>query len=110
MSSVIPNINTIPPSPESLAIMYSYPLAKVRSGMGSQEYTNYKQDWMFFNTVWSYNYTVSSLNGILESEGKGSQYSSYKFASNADQISYRNGQISHQSVYPNSANVFNNIF
>ena len=75
--------------------------------MPSREYTQYKLDWFFFNDVWSYNYTVSTLNGpgpLI--------YSPYDFAKNADFISYTRGQAAHIAYYSaeGSNGVFNNFY
>jgi len=96
------------PSPEAVSTIVAYPLAKVRVGMPSREYTQYKLDWFFFNDVWSYNYTVSTLNG---SSGILS-YSPYDFAKNADFISYTRGQAAHIAYYSTigGSGFFNNFY
>ena len=102
--SAIININTLPVSPESISTICAYPLGKVRIDMGIQEYRNYKTDWYFFNKVWTYNYTVSTLNGL----GKSNNY--YQFMSNGDLISYSNGQLAHVAFYSNAPPTqFNNF-
>ena len=90
------NINTVPILPAAVSVMCAYPLGKVRIDMGTQEYMNYKADWYFFNTVWSYNYTVSTLNGL------GGSNTPYRFMSNGDMISYSNGQLAHVAFYSNA--------
>ena len=103
---VIINVNTVPPSPEALSTVYAYPLGTVRRDMGIQEYINYKNDWNFFETVWSYNYTISTLNGL----SGGSRYSPWQFMSNGDIVSYTKGQLAHFAFYSNApANQFNNF-
>jgi len=96
------------PSLAALSTIQAYPLGKVRVGMPSQEYTKYKNDWNYFNSVWAYNITVSTLNG---SSGQITQ-PPYEFVTNEDKVSYVNGQVSHISFYSNAgaAGVFNNIF
>ena len=101
---IINNVNTVPILPQATSTILAYPLAKVRSGIGIQEYINYKNDWNFFNTVWSYNYTISTLNG------SGKHYMYYQFMSNGDQVSYSNGQMAHAAFYSDNMSQFNNIF
>ena len=99
------NVNTIPVSPAATSTICAYPLGKVRKDMGIQEYINYKNNWYFFNTVWSYNYTISTLNG------EGNLYNSYQYMNNTDISSYSNGQLAHIAFYSNApANQFNNIY
>ena len=101
---VIPNINLTHVSAEAHSTICSYDFSTVRKGYSISEYLTYQKDWLFFNTVWSYNYTVSTMNG----QG-GNLYQPWQFIDNADRVSYNNGQIAHIAVYPTSANVFNNI-
>jgi len=84
----------------------SYPLGKLRTGMPAKEYSEYKDDWNFFNRVWATNYTVSTINAELKCPKP-----IYQFASNAERLSYIRGQISHASYYPSAAaeGVFNDI-
>ena len=98
------------PSPEAVSTICAYPLAKIRVGMPAQEYMQYKANWYFFNDVWSYNYTVSTLNG--SDPGQKRLYSPYEFMKNADFISYVNGQAAHIGYYSNAgaAGVFNNFY
>lgn len=100
----IPNINLIHVSAEAQSTICSYDFNTVRKGYSIREYVTYKQDWLFFNTVWSYNYTVSTMNG----QGA-NLYQPWQFIDNNDRVNYNNGQIAHVAVYPNSAAVFNNI-
>lgn len=90
-----PNPNTVPVLPAAISTMCAYPLGKVRKDMNSQEYIDYKYDWNMFNTVWSYNYTISTLNGL------GRKFDYYAFTTNHDRISYINGQASHIAFYSN---------
>jgi len=109
MSQAVINPNTtLTILPAAVSTMCAYPLAKVRSDMGIQEYIQYKNDWYFFNTVWTYNYTVSTLNG--GGRGAKSNLDPYQFMSNGDYISYINGQSEHIEVYPTPVGQFNNIF
>ncbi len=93
---VTPNI--IPVLPAAISTICAYPLAKVRKDMSIQEYITYKLDWNIFNTVWSYNYTISTLNGQA---GK-PLYSYYQFLTIDDQVSYLRGQTAHASYYSNA--------
>lgn len=99
------NINTLPILPAATSTICAYPLGKLRIDMGIQEYTNYKTDWYFFNSVWTYNYTVSTLNS------QGNLYSPYQFMTNEHILSYSNGQLAHISFYSNApTNQFKNFY
>ena len=107
MSQAVINPNTtLTPLPAAISTICAYPLAKVRNDMGIRDYLQYKNDWYFFNTVWTYNYTVSTLNG----GGATPPVSPYIFMSNGDLISYINGQNEHIEVYPTPVGQFNNFF
>lgn len=103
---VLLNENNVTISTEATNIICSYPLAKVRSCMPIREYIAYKNDWYFFDNVWSYNYTVSTINSTE------SRYlRPYHYLNNAEMISYSNGQSAHIAYYSNvSSSVFQNIF
>ena len=90
-----PNPNTVPVLPAAISTILAYPLGKVRKDMNAQEYINYVYDWEMFNTAWSYNYTISTLNA------NGANYSYYTFTTNHDRVSYINGQFSHVVFYSN---------
>ena len=99
-----PNINTVPVLPAATSTILAYPLGKIRKDMNSQEYTNYVYNWNMFNTVWSYNYTISTLN----SQGQNHDY--YAFTTQHDRVAYINGQVSHVTFYSNvSPRQFANI-
>ena len=103
--TAIINVNTLPILPAATSTICAYPLGKIREDMGIREYINYKNSWYLFNTVWSYNYTVSTLNG------GGSAYSYYQFMSNGDLVSYSNGQLAHVAFYSNApSSQFNNFY
>lgn len=104
MQPAIPNPNQIPISPQAQSTICAFSFSTIRRGYNIQEYVNYQRDWVFFNTVWSYNYTVSTLNG----QG-GQLYTPWQFTSGQDRTSYSNGQAAHVAVYPSSATVFTNI-
>lgn len=106
MQPAIPNPNTIPIHPAAQSTILAYTFSTIRRGYPIQEYVNYQRDWVFFNTVWSYNYTVSTLNGR---QGGRHFYTPWQFTSGQDRTSYSNGQAAHVAVYPSSVTVFNNI-
>ena len=56
--------NSIPISSVARRLICEYPLLKIRKDMGFNEYYEYIKAWNTFNTVWSYNYTVSTLNSL----------------------------------------------
>lgn len=91
--TIDPNSVTISQVPLTF-LCSNYPLAKVRSDMGNEEYTRYKNDWNMFTRVWSYNYTVSTMRG-----GGDKTVKYYQFLSNQDAISYKNGQNGYATVY-----------
>jgi len=98
---VIINVNTIPPSDEAVSTICAYPLGTIRRDLGIQGYINYKNDWNMFNSVWAYNYTVSTLNGLSVASGSSALYNPWQFMSNGDLVSYSNGQQAHISFYSN---------
>jgi hypothetical protein len=90
----------------AVSTISSYTLGKLRTGMPAQEYVQYKNDWNFFNSVWAFNYTASTINATAKCPTP-----IYEFASNAERLSYIRGQISHVDYYPSAAaaGVFNDI-
>jgi len=105
---VVPNPNTITPLPEAISTINYYMMGKNRKDMGVQEYLRFRNDWVFFNTVYAYNYTVSTMNG-LSADNK--FYNPWQFASNGDLTSYMNGQTAHTSFYSNAPiGQFGNFF
>jgi hypothetical protein len=90
-----PNPNTVPILPAATSTMCAYPIGKVRKDMNSQEYSNYRYEWYLFNTVWSYNYTISTLNG------QGATYDYWAYKTNHDRNAYINGQAAHVAFYSN---------
>ncbi len=100
------NENNIPVSLEAKNIICSYPLGKVRACIPIREYIAYKNDWYFFDNVWSYNYTVSTIRST-----ENLYVRPYHFLNNAEMVSYSNGQSAHVAYYSNvSSSVFRNIF
>jgi len=97
--------NNIPISDKSKSIIYDYPIIKKRTDMAYTELRKYTDDWQTFDRVWMYNYTVRDL---LKT---GANVSYYVFESSAERKSYKAGQTSHVSMYPDAAakGVFNDI-
>ncbi len=82
-----------------------YPLVQIRKDMSIQEKIKYNYEWNLFNQVWSYNYTVSTLNGLTGTRDN----SPWQFLIKDENIAYQRGQIWHTTAYPSSATVFANI-
>ena len=100
--------NTVPINPLAKIIMCLYPLKSIRRDMNMSEYQQYQQNWNFFNRVWEYNWTVSTLNGNLPLSAP--RVAPWQFLSMNDMLAYSNGQIAHIQVYSNApAGQFNNI-
>jgi len=97
--------NTVVPSPEAISTICTYPMAKTRSDMGYQEYNRYKNNWSYFNHVWSYNYTVSTLRSTTSN----TSIHYYAFPTNAAIHAYSNGQAAHAAYYTSNTAVFKNI-
>lgn len=80
--------------------------------MSSQEYIQYVLDWNTFNTVWVYNYTITSLN-LIATIGNGiyakGNLGPYEFNTGDQRISYVKGQDSHVAAYPLSSMLFTTI-
>ena len=91
-------------------ILCTYPLVQIRKDMSIQEKITYNYEWNTFNTVWAYNYTVSTVNGLGGLTGIGAN-SPWQHINNKERIAYRRGQIFHVQAYPDAgaAGVFNNI-
>ena len=95
---------------EAIQIICSYPLASQRKDYNQSEWTTYKIEWETFNQIWSYNYTVSTLNaqaGYKKNEP-------YKYLSYDQRVAYIKGQLAHISYYIDykgtaPAGTFNNI-
>ena len=75
--------------------------------LNASERTSYRYEWVTFETIWSYNYTVSTLNGTSSKK----IYFPYQFQSKNEQLAYSNGQLSHITYYSTAgaAGQFNNI-
>ena len=97
--------NNIPISEKSKSILYDYPIIKKRTDMAYTELRKYTDEWQTFDRVWMYNYTVRDL---LKT---GANVSYYVFESSAERKSYKSGQSSHVSMYPDAAalGVFNDV-
>ena len=77
--------------------------------MASQEYTEYKVDWEVFNMVWSFDYTVKSLNMIASIYGPSPLIPPYEYKSQGEVGSYTRGLIAHVAAYPSSMLLFTTI-
>lgn len=100
--------NTLPINPLAKIIMCLYPLQSIRRDMSMIEYNQYKQNWFYFNQVWEYNWTVSTLNAALPLSS--ARYAPWQHLSMNDLLSYSNGQLAHIQVYSNAPpGQFNNI-
>ena len=93
--------------PAAIQQICEYPLASVRKDFTPLEWTTYKNDWKVFDTIWSYNYSVSTVNG---QEGY-KKYSPYQFLNFNQRNSYLKGQFAHIDYYTEAAaqNLFANI-
>ncbi len=91
------NINILPSAISSMAL--AYPLAFSRKDMSNQERIKYTYEWVTFENIWQYNYTVSTINGINQSY----TYSPWQFGSLNERLSYSNGQLSHIAYYSTAA-------
>jgi hypothetical protein len=105
------NQNTYPVSTGGLMLLEPYILKTVRRDLGSQEYTKYKMDWEFFNQVWAYNWTVSTVNGLRGAGARGQGFvNRYQFVTLADALSYTNGMSAHIQAYPEGIGLFTTPF
>jgi hypothetical protein len=103
-----PNTNKpITPSQAAMSTIGTFPIAYPRKDMNSRERISFRYEWVTFETIWMYNYTVSTFNGITVPK----PYSPYQFQSKNEQIAYSNGQLSHIQYYSTAgaAGQFNNI-
>ena len=85
----------------------SYPLAFTRKDMSNQERIKYTYEWVTYEQIWSYNYTVSTLNGSASNYAN----SPWQFANKNEQLAYTNGQVAHMEYYSTAgaAGQFDNI-
>lgn len=74
--------------PAAMSTIYSYPLAFQRKDLTNQERIKYTYEWNIFDQIWAYNYTASTIGG-----------SPWQFLNNNEHLAYRNGQISHATIY-----------
>ncbi len=71
--------------------------------MNAAELIQYKLNWLYFQQIWSYQYTVSTLNG----QAGIPKYSSFQFINGTEDINnFRNGRAAHVAAYPSSATLF----
>ena len=95
------------PSPAAISTICAFPLAYPRKDINARERIAFRYEWTTFETVWAYNYTVSTLNGTTIPKA----YFPYQFQSKNEQLAYSNGQFSHIAYYSTAgaAGQFNNI-
>ena len=94
--------NPLAPLPATITILCPFTIATSRKDMNAAELIQYRVDWYFFNRVWAYQYTVSTLNGQAGS----AKYSSFQFSGSEDMCSFKNGRAAHVAAYPSSATLF----
>ena len=75
--------------------------------MSNQERIKYTYEWTTFDRIWSYNYTVSTINGLASNYAN----SPWQYENKNEQLAYVNGQISHMNYYSTAgaAGQFDNI-
>ncbi len=94
--------NILAPLPATIILLCPFVVKTVRKDMNAAELIQYRIDWAFFNRVWSYQYTVSTLNG----QAGIPKYSDFQFSGTEDINSFRNGRAAHVAAYPLSATLF----
>ena len=99
----LPNPNTVAPDQAVLATINSYQFKTTRRDMSYNERLEYNLCWDFFNYVWAYNVTVSTLNGRLGPSKISSWKDRYQFLTPSDRVSYVKGQTAHEAEYPDAA-------
>lgn len=102
MSDNSVNYNTIPTSLTAQNAINTYTFLSPRKDFSIDEWNKFKMDWLKFQEVWAYNYTVSTLNG---NAGR-PLYSTYAFKSNDEKQSVVRGQSAHVTGYPSAFNTF----
>ena len=91
-----PDPNTpVTPNIEAVAFLCDYPLASQRKDYNQSEWTMYKIEWDIFNKIWTYNYSVSTINGLAQQK----VYEPYKFLSYDQRVAYIKGQQAHVAYY-----------
>ncbi len=96
------NYNTIAPSLTAQNAINTYIFLSPRKDFSNDEWRQFKVDWLKFQEVWAYNYTVSTLNG---NAGR-PLYSFYAYKSNDEKQSVIKGQTAHVVGYPSDFNRF----
>jgi hypothetical protein len=93
---------------EATQILSQYPVKKFRKDMSSQEYTEYKYDWIIFEKIWIYDYTIKTLNKNASVYGPGT-LQPYAYISQDENTSYTRGLYAHVAAYPSSSILFTEI-
>lgn len=99
----LPNPNQVPPDQTVLDAINSYRFKTTRRDMSYNERLEANLCWDFFNYVWAYNVTVSTINGNLGPAQISEWKDRYQFITPADRVSYIKGQVQHESEYPDAA-------
>ena len=94
-------------NPAAGVYLCQYPFASVRKDLSNSERIIAQYEWNTFNSIWAYNYTVSTLNGVA---GKPLN-TPWQFANYKERASYEKGQLAHIAYYSTvgAAGGFNNI-
>lgn len=103
----LPNRNLVNNS-NAVSTISAFPLAFTRKDMSNQERIKYTYEWITFENIWMYNYTVSTINGTGTFPSSGAQ-GPWQFVNMNERLSYSNGQLAHISAYPSSVATFFNI-
>lgn len=99
----LPNPNTIPVDPTVLATINAFQFKTTRRDMSYNERLEANLCWDFFNYVWAYNVTVSTINGNLGAGQTPVWKERYQFLTPADKVSYDKGGIAHKTEYSAAA-------
>ncbi len=91
------NIAILPAAISSMTL--AYPLAFSRKDLSNQERIKYTYEWVTFENIWTYNYSVSTMNGINQSY----TYSPWQYQNINERLAYSNGQLAHISYYSTAA-------
>ena len=95
----------------AVSTITAYPLAFSRKDMSNQERIKYTYEWITFENIWMYNYTVSTINGANPTFRSSGAQGPWQYTSNNERLAYTNGQIAHMMYYSTAgvAGQFDNI-
>jgi hypothetical protein len=102
----LPNPNTVPPDTAVLDAINAFTFKTTRRDMSYNERLEANLAWDFFNYVWAYNVTVSTINGGLGPANIKKWKDKYQFLTPADRTYYVKGFVAHQAEYPDSYTFF----